>query len=54
MEVKFHECHRTVDAVVVWVLIRKAPDPGKICLVYVLLEVGYSVLENGGRVILVE
>jgi hypothetical protein len=54
VEIKLHESHRTVDAVIVRVLVFEAAYPGKVRLVEVLSEVLGAMLKHGLRVILVE
>jgi hypothetical protein len=54
VKVKLHKGHRTVDAVVVWILIFEAAYPREVGFINVLLKVAGAVLQYFFRVVLVE
>lgn len=54
MKIKFQEGDRRVDSVVVWILIAKLADPGKVSLIQMRPEISDPVLEYAIRVVFVE
>jgi hypothetical protein len=54
MKIQFHEGDRTVDPIVIWIIVGVFADPGEISLVEMFLKEGESVFQDGRRVVFVE
>jgi len=54
MEIQLHKSNRTMNPIIIRILISKLPYPGKIRLVEMFLEESETVPEDWGGVVFVE